>query len=463
MSSEFQYIEFGKTDIQILDGDRGKNYPKQEDFHDSGYCVFLSAKNVTSTGFSFNEVQYITEIKDKELRKGKLYRNDIVLTTRGTLGNVAFYDSLIDFDNLRINSGMVIIRSSLNWNPKYLYYVLSSDFFQSQIISLTSGSAVPQLPIRDINKIKLPYVTLDVQEKIASFMDAITLKIYSNNQINKTLEAMAQAIFKSWFVDFDPVRAKAEAKAEGLECEAINRAAMRVIASKTDAELVQMAKDSPAEYANLQTTASHFPNELVESELGMIPKGWEVSSLGVLCEKVESGGTPKRSESEYWEGDIPWLSSGETHNIIITETREKITQNGLENSSAKLWTMYTTIVAMYGATAGKVCFSTIELTANQACCGLIPKEEYEFFLFFTAKNLMSSLAGRASGSAQQNLNKSLVEGHECLLPNEILVKFFNRTASSLIEKWIFNLNQNKNLLELRDSLLPKLLSGEIEV
>ena len=95
---------------------------------------------------------------------------------------------------------------------------------------------------------------------------------------------MAQAIFKSWFVDFDPARAKAAAKAEGLDNDAINRAAMRVIASKTDSELDDMQADSPAEYANLQTTASHFPDELVESELGLIPKGWEVKSLDSIAE-----------------------------------------------------------------------------------------------------------------------------------------------------------------------------------
>jgi type I restriction enzyme, S subunit len=108
--SEWIECTLGEAPIQIIDGDRGKNYPKKADFSDTGYCLFLNAKNVTISGFAFTELNFINQEKDESLRKGKLKRGDLVLTTRGTVGNIAYYDKNVQFDHIRINSGMVIIR-----------------------------------------------------------------------------------------------------------------------------------------------------------------------------------------------------------------------------------------------------------------------------------------------------------------------------------------------------------------
>ena len=97
-------------DVSILDGDRGKNYPHQDEISKEGYCLFLSANNVTKKGFNFNETSYISKEKDETLRGGKIQRNDIIITTRGTVGNIAYYDDLIPYENIRINSGMLIVR-----------------------------------------------------------------------------------------------------------------------------------------------------------------------------------------------------------------------------------------------------------------------------------------------------------------------------------------------------------------
>jgi len=181
------------------------------------------------------------------------------------------------------------------------------------------------------------------------------------------------------------------------------------------------------------------------------------------CLRVESGGTPKRGESNYWDGNIRWLSSGEVRDVIILDTKEKITEEGLRKSSAKLWPYGSTVVAMYGATAGQVCLLAKEMAANQACCALIPRKNCQNYMFLTARRSIEELSGKASGSAQQNLNKSLVSDHRVLLPDEQTMKAFEQITGPFLKGWIRNIKQNNVLAQLRDTLLPKLLSGEISV
>ncbi len=159
------------TVCAIIDGDRGKNYPKQDDFSDTGYCLFLNAKNVTATGFSFENRMFITKEKDNALHNGKLERGDVVLTTRGTLGNLAFYDDSVPFENVRINSGMVILRM----NKSVMTEVFFMEQFKLQLQSIkgkiASGSAQPQLPISTMNKIRILLAPMALQEQFAAFVE----------------------------------------------------------------------------------------------------------------------------------------------------------------------------------------------------------------------------------------------------------------------------------------------------
>jgi len=142
---------------EIIDGDRGLNYPNGEDLRDSGYCLFLNASNVTSNGFNFKSNIFISEIKDRLLRKGKLTRGDIVFTTRGSVGNFAYFSDYIVYDNMRINSGMVILRnrSSKDDIMPFIYSILSTANFKNQVECYLSGSAQPQLPIKDMTCIPI--------------------------------------------------------------------------------------------------------------------------------------------------------------------------------------------------------------------------------------------------------------------------------------------------------------------
>jgi len=186
---------------EFENGDRGLNYPKAEEYSSDGYCLFLSAKNVTKSGFLFNEFQFITKEKDELLRKGKLARFDIVLTTRGSLGQFAFFDENIQFENIRINSGMVILRAKDNGiNPNYLYSYFNSNSIQSAIKSQGFGNAVQQLTVAVINNFTLryPYDPKE-QQKIASCLSSldslITAQVEKIEQLKLHKKGLMQGLF----------------------------------------------------------------------------------------------------------------------------------------------------------------------------------------------------------------------------------------------------------------------------
>jgi len=236
---------------------------------------------------------------------------------------------------------------------------------------------------------------------------------------------MARALFQSWFVDFDPVRAKLDGRQPvGLD----------------------------------HATAALFPEHLDDH----IPKGWKFGTIQDCCVQIQNGGTPRRNEPRFWDGGIiPWLASGEVRQSIITATESFITEEGLEESSAKWVPAFSTVVALYGATAGQISFTSCNLTTNQAVCALIPKEDYAFFNYFTMCEATAELENKAVGSAQQNISKGIVEETKVVLPPQAVVERFTAMVRPLFERWICNLNQSRTLATLRDGLLPKLLSGEM--
>ena len=351
---------------------------------------------------------------------------------------------------------IVMAAKQKEYDEDFVYYIARLPEFRNYAQSRMEGTSGRQrVPWQALTTYELPIPPKEIRKQIGDILRSIDDKIELNRQINQTLEQIAQAIFKSWFVDFEPVKAKIAAKQNGQDPE---RAAMRAISGKTDEQLYQL---SPDQRQQLAATAALFPDELVDSELGKIPKGWKPGSMKDCCLRVESGGTPKRSESTYWNGNIRWLSSREVRDVIVLDTKEKITEEGLHSSSAKVWPAGTTVIAMYGATAGQVCFLANRMAANQACCALIPKTNYQSYIFFSARRSIEDLSGKASGSAQQNLNKSLIDGYKVLLPEEGILKEYELVAFSLLKMWIRNTEQNQVLADLRNSLLPKLLYGEI--
>ncbi|HHF0502449.1 TPA: restriction endonuclease subunit S [Vibrio antiquarius] len=408
----FEYENLENLNIQLIDGDRGKNYPKQSEFQESGYCLFLSAKNVTKSGFQFSEKVYVSEERHNLLRAGKLERYDIVLTTRGTIGNVAFYDNSVLDDVVRVNSGMLILRANTTvWNPRFLYFLFTSKIIQEQISSLTSGSAVPQLPAKDLRKFLLPKVPMGVQNYIVKVIGDLSDKLKINDQTNQTLEEVAQAIFKSWFVDFDPVKAKMNGEQpEGMDA----------------------------------ATASLFPDKLVESELGLIPEGWEVCLLN------------QKSEIKYGK-NLPKTK-------LLDEGYPVFGGNGVIGYySSYLYEDEQVLVSCRGAASGKVLRSLPKsfITNNSL---VIDLSNSVLNINYVEPYLKGcNLEEYTSGSAQPQMTVANMAPVQILVPSEDILKSFDEVVKPLKSKIRANERQNLSLAALRDTLLPKLLSGEIEL
>lgn len=200
-SEEWQQGSLKQCGISIIDGDRGKEYPKSDDFFVNGYCLFLSAKNVTKNGFNFtNEKSFISHEKDLLMRKGKLKRNDIILTTRGTIGNIAYYNSNVPYQNIRINSGMLILRCNQSTVLADFFYIyLKSTMVTSQINKLVFGSAQPQLTVKDISNLSINVPIKVEQQKIADFLSTVDKKIQQLKQKQQLLQQYKKGMMQKLF------------------------------------------------------------------------------------------------------------------------------------------------------------------------------------------------------------------------------------------------------------------------
>ena len=181
---------------EIIDGDRGKNYPKAEDFSTEGYSLFLNAGNVTKTGFVFNECQFISKEKDSVLRKGKLNREDIVVTTRGTVGNIAEYTNDIRYENIRINSGMVILRKRECVNTTYFLHYFRNPAIYRKLIS---GTAQPQMPIADMRNCSVILPPLELQQQFSAFVQQIDKSKFAVQKSLEKTETLYKSLMQQYF------------------------------------------------------------------------------------------------------------------------------------------------------------------------------------------------------------------------------------------------------------------------
>jgi type I restriction enzyme S subunit len=283
----------------------------------------------------------------------------------------------------------------------------------------------------DIPDFAIPVPPVADQKAIAHILGTLDDKIALNRKTNETLEAMAKALFKSWFVDFDPVRAKAEGRHTGL----------------------------PAEISEL------FPDSFEDSELGEIPSGWECCSFTQLVEVI-SGGTPKTSIDEYWNGSVNWFSvvdAPSNSDCWVIHTEKSITHQGLDNCSSKLLPIGTTIISARG-TVGKVCLTGQDMAMNQSCYGLRSKAANgEFFCFYLTKSLVEILEARAHGSVFSTITRDTLDGVSTNSPPLEVIQSFNSITGALLGKIKNNLEESRILGNQRDALLPKLISGEIRI
>ena len=410
--SEWKFLTLKEAELEFIDGDRGINYPKKSELLLEGDCVFLNTGNVRQNSFDFSNLDFITKEKDNLLRNGKLQRDDIVLTTRGTVGNVALYSQVVPFSNIRINSGMVIIRVNKNfWHPYFVYLFFQSHLFKKQISRLISGSAQPQLPISILETVSIPRLTLDEQKEIIFNIKSIDQKIQINNQINQELEAMAKTLYEYWFVQFD----------------------------------------FPDQYG--KPYKSSGGKMVYNPELKReIPEGWGVEKLGDITICHDSKRVPLSSnDRELVKGEIPYYGATgimdyvndyifDGDYVLMAEDGSVMTEKGtpiLQRISGKNWVNNHAHV--------------LEPIKNHSCKLLM--------MLLKDVSVMKIKTGSIQMKInQENMNKIVVPA----IPLELLFEINQKLE--VIDKQQLNLiAENKQLPQLRDWLLPMLMNGQVKV
>ncbi len=329
-----------------------------------------------------------------------------------------------------------------------------------------TGAVQPKLNKANLDAIEIPIPPVNERLLINQILNSLKEKILLNNQINQTLESIAQALFKSWFIDFEPVRAKIAAKQEGKDPEL---AAMCAISGKTQAELEQMAGE---DFAELQATAALFPDELVESELGEVPKGWEILDIDKTTSLIidHRGKTPKKLGSDWSDTGITVLSAKhikdgyivnrEQLRFVDRELYNKWMKEELEEGDILLTSEGPMGEMYYLASDEKYCLSQ-RLYALRANTDLISSAFLYFWLL--SPYAKSDMNGRATGTTVVGIRQSELRKVKVLTPPKNICDLFNEKVKANLKQIELNNNKSVDLAHIRDILLPKLLSGEISL
>ncbi|MEW3066839.1 restriction endonuclease subunit S [Escherichia coli] len=337
-------------------------------------------------------------------------------------------------------------------HPRFVYYLLKSiDFSQFNV-----GSGVPTLNRNHLSGVLVADTSYSYEKEVSNVIGILDDKINLNKKINQTLEQMSQTLFKSWFVDFDPVIDNALDAGNPIPEALQSRAELRQkVRNSAD------FKPLPAEIRSL------FPSEFEETELGWVPKGWKIDNIGGLSDKIFSGGTPNTSTEEYWNGALNWFSSGETRNALIIETEKKITATGVKNSSTRLSVAGDILIASAGQghTRGQTSLNTIDTYINQSVVCIRPiKPSYSTWLYFNLSSRYTEMRAISdSHSIRRSLTTKLISSMKVASPTDELISLFDINCSVFISKIKNNLELSRELKKLRDTLLPKLISGELSL
>lgn len=324
----------------------------------------------------------------------------------------------------------------------YLYFLLRSPSYRHHVVSSATGSTVKHTSPTKILSFEFELPELGVQKLIAKNLLALEQKITLNRQINQTLEAMAQALFKSWFVDFEPVKAKMAALASGGNDEDANLAAMSAISSKTTEQLLVLKTDNPAQYQQLYDTAVLFPSEMVESELGEVPKGWEVSEIGSIVNRLKSKKTYAKADVAPY-GATPVFEQGA--GILL----------GFHNDEASLKATKDDPLFIFG---DHTCITHLSLSDFDISSNVIPLKGKSYPTIW----VYYAVRGKQKFQEYRRHWSELVVKTTVTPTLDIAIKFSTVVTSIHLQMESLS-RQNFDLTVLRDTLLPKLLAGELLV
>ena len=362
--------------------------------------------------------------KQTEIDKCSIGKGMVAITkdseTRDDIGIATYIAD--DFEDVLLGYHCALITP----NPaivdgKYLNAFMHTRYIQKYFENNASGSGQRYTLSNDtISNIPVLLPSIEEQHTIGKLLADLDRKIELNKQINDNLEAMAKQLYDYWFVQFD----------------------------------FPNEEDKPYKSSG----GAMVWNEKLKRE---IPQGWTVAKIKDVAQTY-SGGTPTSTNSEYYDGgDIPWINSGELNNPIITSTTNYITEEGLNNSSAKLYPQNTVLVALYGATAGKVSLLSFEACSNQAVCGVIPQNKIMItYIRYYLSSLYEHFITLSSGSARDNISQDTIKNTILPIPQEKILKEFSDAVAPIISKIIANQKEMETLTKQRDELLPLLMNGQ---
>jgi len=430
MSSEWPLIKLNELCLKITDG-----------AHQSPKSVttgkpMASVKDLTRFGVDLSNARLISEEDFTVLVKQgcKPEVGDVLIAKDGNsaLDTVCSVDAEL---NAVLLSSVAILRPDkskilTSYLKHYLYSVDVIDYLKSNFIS---GAAIPRVVLKDFKKADIRVPPLPEQEAIASVLEALDSRIKVLRETNTTLEVIAQALFKSWFVDFDPVRAKAEGRQpEGMDA----------------------------------ATAALFPNSFAESELGLVPKGWAVKPVGDAVDCL-GGGTPDTKESSYWEpAEHCWTTPKDLSGLqspVLLRTERQLSTLGLAKVSSGLLPAGTLLLSSR-APIGYLAIAQMPVAVNQGYIAIPPGGELSpVYMLFWCRQNMEGIKGRANGSTFMEISKKAFRPIPVLVPTAEVLDAFANIADPLFERLIENERQAQTLAQLRDTLLPRLISGQLRL
>ena len=412
---EWKHYKMDELIEEISMGPFGSDV-KKEFYVDNGVPI-LNGSNLQGFKLQEDSFGYLTKEKADSLKKCNAHRGDIIVTHRGTLGQIVYVPVDSKYDRYVISQSQFRFRCKADLvDVQYLVYYFHTREGQYKILANASQVGVPALAratstFRLID-IKLP--PLDDQRRIASILSSLDRKIELNNKINADLEEMAQAIFKNWFVDFEPFKG----------------------------------------------------GKFVDSELGMIPEGWKVGRADDFYQ-INIGKTPPRKENKWFStnpADKIWVSIVNMGNsgIFISDSSEYLTKEAVDRHNI-IMVPRNTILLSFKLTVGRVAIADKELTTNEAIARFILSDDkYMEYLYLYLKNFDYNSLGSTSSIATA-VNSKTIKGMQMLQPSDKIIDAFHIQVNPIFEKIRSLTKENSRLSLLRDTLLPRLMSGELEV
>jgi type I restriction enzyme S subunit len=423
MASEWRDVALAEVAAELTVGYVG---PMASEYVDDG-VPFLRSQNVEPLRINKNDLKFITPEFHRRIKKSGLKPGDVVIVRTGKPGACSVVPDWLADANC---SDLVIVRCGDQLNNRFLAYYVNT-VASGHVAAHLVGAVQQHFNVGSARTLRLNLPSLAEQKAIAAVLGALDDKIELNRRMNATLEALARALFQSWFGDFDPVRAKLDGR--------------------------QPVSLDP-------TTAALFPNEFEDSELGHIPKGWTIKPVGEVVDCV-GGGTPSTAEPKYWEGGTHhWTTPKDFSSLqapVLLDTDRKLTDEGIAKISSGLLPAGTLLLSSR-APIGYLAIAATPVAINQGFIAMkCNARASNFFMLNWCQSNMVEIEGRATGTTFPEISKQNFRPIRVVLPPKELMAAFTAKVAPFYAQITANLHQSRTLAILRDTLLPKLLSGEI--